>query len=266
MAIITNTIGKLEYLVAEGIGAKHCFTTRLGGVSSGSLGTLNLQHHRGDAPENVEKNHEILADALGYRLNDLVLTRQTHSDIVRTVSKADHFGLDHHLYPECDAIITNTPGTALAAFTADCTPILLWDAQNGAVGAIHAGWRGTAQDIAGKTVRKMAAEFGCHPSNIHAAIGPNIGLCCFEAGPEVAQAMLDTFGAEANAMIRPLGEKFYLDLKQINALALRRAGVTHIEISTHCTKCQPERYWSHRFHGAARGSQGAIILCGEECL
>ena len=263
MAIITETIGTLEYLVAEGIGAKHCFTTRLGGVSGGSLGTLNLQHHRGDAPENVERNHAILAEAMGYDLQNLVLTHQIHSHIIRVVTKADAMGLDHHRYPECDALITADPGTALAAFSADCTPILLWDEKTGAVGAIHAGWRGTAQNIAGKTVRKMAAELGSDPQNIHAAIGPNIGFCCFEAGPEVAEAMLDTFGSEANAFIRPVGEKFYLDLKQINALALRSAGVTHITISDHCTKCLPDRYWSHRVHGQARGSQGAIIVCGE---
>ena len=260
MAITTTKIGQLEYLVAEGIGAKHCFTTRLGGVSSGYLSGMNLCFHRGDAEENIPENYRILAQALNFDVNNLVLTRQTHSDIVRTVTKADHLGLDHHLYPESDALITNTPGTALVVFSADCTPILLWDEVCGAVGAAHAGWRGTAQNIAGKTVAAMCREFGCDPKNIHAAIGPNIGACCFETDGEVPQAILAAFGGEAEAFIRPVGEKFYLDLKKINALALGRAGLTHIDISTHCTMCQPHRFWSHRFHGADRGSQGAIIL------
>ena len=266
MAIKTNNIGKLEYLTAEGIGAAHCFTTRLGGVSTGNLDSLNISYHRGDAPENVDRNYEILAQALHFSVKDLVLSHQIHSDIVRKVTKQEHLGLDHHLYPECDALITHDPGTALAIFTADCTPILLWDSQTGAVGAIHAGWRGTAQNIAGKTVEAMVAEFGCQADNIHAAIGPNIGACCFEAGEEVPQAMIATFGQESRDFIRSVGEKFYLDLKQINALALRKAGVKKIEISMDCTMCQPDRFWSHRVHGPGRGSQGAIIVCGEGML
>ena len=263
MAINTIKIGTLEYLTAENIAVPHCFTTRLGGVSTGTLSSMNISHHRGDAPENVEKNYHILAHALGFSAENLVLSHQIHSDIIRNVTRHHHLGLDHHEYPECDALITNDPGTVLTIFTADCTPILLWDSVTGAVGAIHAGWRGTAQNIAGKTVEKMVAELGCEAQNIHAAIGPNIGQCCFEAGSEVAQAMLATYGSSAGAYIRPMGEKCYPDLKQINALALRNAGVTQIDISTHCTMCQNTRFWSHRVHGATRGSQGAIIVCGE---
>lgn len=264
MAIITTQIGTLEYLTAEGIGVPHCFTTRFGRVSQGYLDSMNLGLHRGDDPQNVEENFCVLGNALGFTPEKLVLTRQTHSDIVRVVAKSDHLGLDHRDYPECDALITNDPGTALVVFTADCTPILLHDPVTGAVGAVHAGWRGTAADIAGKTVRKMAEAFGCEAKNIRAAIGPNIGACCFETGEEVPQAMLSQFGAEAECHIRTAGEKFYLDLKQINALALCRAGVTQIEISGDCTMCNPGKYWSHRVHGPQRGSQGAIIVCKEE--
>ena len=266
MAIITQTKGKLEILTAEGIGARHCFTTRLGGISSGYLASMNISFHRGDREENVEENYRILASALDFDVSDLVLTHQVHSDIVRTVTKADHLGFDHHLYPECDALITNTPGTALVIFTADCTPILLWDEKTGAVGAIHAGWRGTAANIAGKTVEKMVAEFGCDPANILAAIGPNIGACCFEVGGEVPEAMGAAFGPAVEEWIFPKGEKFHMDLKQVNALALKNAGVTQIDISTQCTMCQHHRFWSHRVHGASRGSQGAIIVCGEGML
>jgi YfiH family protein len=266
MAIITKKIGQLEILTADGIGAAHGFTTRLGGVSTGSLGSLNISFHRGDREENVVKNYEILAAALGCQPKNMVLSHQIHSDIVRTVTKADHLGFDHHRYPECDALITNDPGTALVVFTADCTPILLWDEKTGAVGAVHAGWRGTAQNIAGKTVEAMCRRFGCEAHNIHAAIGPNIGQCCFETDGEVPQALSAAFGEQAAAFIRQTGEKFYPDLKKINALALQQAGVHQIDISTDCTMCQPDRFWSHRVHGASRGSQGAIILCGEGSL
>ena len=264
MAINTTKLGQIEYLTAEGISASHCFTTRLGGVSKGNLESLNISFHRGDAEENVVQNYKLLAAALGFEPQNLVSTHQTHSDIVRTVTKADHLGFDHHLYPECDSLITKDPGTALVIFTADCTPILLWDEKSGAVGAAHAGWRGTAQNIAGKAVERMCAEFGCDPANIRAAIGPNIGPCCFQTDEEVPAALLKTYGSEVNVLIRRQGDKFYPDLKKINALALHKAGVVHIDISDDCTMCQPDRFWSHRVHGPARGSQGAIIVCREE--
>ena len=265
MSIITQTQGALEYLVAEGISVPHCFTTRLGGVSQGHLSSLNIGMHRGDDPQNVAQNYRILSDTLGFAPENLVLTRQVHSDIVRTVTREDARGLDHHLYPECDALITNDPGTALVIFTADCTPILLHDPVTGAVGAAHAGWRGTAADIAGKTVQAMIRNFGCESANIRAAIGPNIGFCCFETGPEVPEAMIAAFGDAAGEWIRPSGGKYYVNLKEINTYALRRAGVTKIEISQECTMCSPNRFWSHRITGGLRGSQGAIIVCKGEC-
>lgn len=261
MSVITNFDGELEYLTAEAILTPHCFTTRRGGVSTGVLSSLNIGAHRGDDEANVKENFRRLSEALGFDMKALVLSRQTHSDIVRAVTKADHAGLDHSVYPECDALITNDPGTVLAVFTADCTPILLWDPAAGAVGAVHAGWRGTAAQIASKTVRAMTENYGCRPENIHAAVGPNIGACCFQTDADVPEAMIESFGPEAQAYIRSEGKKYYVNLKELNALALRRAGVSRIEISTDCTMCQHERFWSHRYTRGQRGSQGALIVC-----
>jgi len=255
--------GALEYLSAENIAVAHCFTTRLGGVSTGYLGSLNMGMHRGDDPENVAKNYGILANALPFDKENLVLTHQVHSNIIRVVTKADANGLDNRLYPECDGLVTNDPGTALAVFSADCTPILLHDPITGAVGAVHAGWRGTAADIAGNAVRAMVDHFGCKPENICAAIGPNIGKCCFETNAEVPQAMVKALGDNALPHIISSGDKYYVDLKAINAAFLKNAGVTNIDISTDCTKCQCHRFWSHRVTGDRRGSQGAIIVCKE---
>lgn len=263
MSVLNVKQGTLEYLVAEGITVPHCFTTRLGGVSTGVFSSLNLGNHRGDAPENVEENYRILGRALGFSPEQLVLTRQTHSDTVRTVTGADRAGLDHRNYPECDALITKEPGVGLMIFTADCTPILLHDPVTGAVGAAHAGWRGTAAGIAEKTVRAMAEQFGCDPANIRAAIGPNIAQCCFETDRDVPDAIGEALADEALPYIRQMGEKYYVNLKEINALFLRRAGVERIEISDACTACQHTRFWSHRVTRGERGSQGAIILCKE---
>ena len=257
------THNNLEYLTADSIAVPHAFTTRLGGVSSGIFRSLNLGLHRGDNPENVAKNREILAQAIGYDPKKLVMTHQTHSDIVRRVTSRDARGIDHRDYPEADALITDQPGVALWVFTADCTPILLHDPVTGAVGAVHAGWRGTAAKIAGKTARAMVEAFGCKPENIRAAIGPNIGMCCFETDGDVPAAMLAAFGDGASPFIRQAGSKYYVNLKELNALALRQAGVTQIEISQACTACQPDRYWSHRVTRGERGSQGAIIVCKE---
>lgn len=263
MAIISKVHGTTEYLSSDCITAAHGFTTRLGGVSKGHLAGLNIGMHRGDAPENVVENFRILGDAIGFDPEYAVLTHQIHTDIVRVVTGKDCAGLDHHAYPACDALITAEKGLALVIFTADCTPILLHDPVTGAVGAAHAGWRGTAMDIAGKTARAMAETFGCDVKNIRAAIGPNIGPCHFQTDGDVPEAMAQAFGDGAKESIRRGGEKYYVNLKAINALSLRRAGLEHIDISDACTACQPDRFWSHRLTGGQRGSQGAVIVCGE---
>lgn len=258
-----KTSCKLEYLVADNITVPHAFTTRHGGVSTGIFASLNLGMHRGDSDENVGKNYKILAQHLGFDLSKLVMSHQVHSDIVRRVSSADAAGIDHRAYPQCDALITNEPGVALWVFTADCTPVLLHDPITGAVGAAHAGWRGTAAKIAAKTAMAMVKEYGCDPSNIRAAIGPNIGPCCFETDADVPNAMTAAFGAAAKPHIQARGCKYYVNLKELNALALREVGVRSIEISQACTACEADRFWSHRVTGGNRGSQGAVILCTE---
>lgn len=262
--IITKKQGQLEYLTAEGITAPHCFTTRFGGVSVGHLASLNLGTGRGDDRENVIENYRRIGLALGFAPEDVVMARQTHSDIVRKVTRENRgAGLVAEPLEECDALVTNEPGVALFVSTADCTPILLHDPVTGAVGAAHAGWRGTASAIGAKTVEAMVAHFGSKPEDIRAAIGPNVGFCHFETDADVPNAMRQAFGEEVEAFIRPQGDKYYVNLKEINALILRRAGVRHIEISEACTMCQPDRFWSHRVTRGLRGAQGGIILCGE---
>ena len=263
MSIKTMKDGNLEYLVAENITVPHCFTTRLGGVSVGSQDSLNLAVGRGDSPGNVEANLRILAKALQYDPEKYVMTRQIHSDIVRVVTEEDCNGFFHRDYPECDALVTNSPGVTLLVFTADCTPILFHDPVTGAVGAAHAGWRGTARQIGAKTVEAMIRHFGCKPENIRAAIGPNLSQCHFETDLDVPAAITANYGNEALPYIRQKGEKYYPDLKAINALSLRRVGLRNIEISESCTWCESHRFWSHRVTKGDRGSQGAVITCRE---
>lgn len=262
MAFTAEKKGALEYLRAEEIETAHCFTTRYGGVSKDYLSSMNIGTRRGDDPENVLENYRILGKAIGFDPEKAVLTRQTHTDIVRKVGRVEWgAGLFAPDLSQCDALITNEPETALVIFTADCTPILLYDPMTGAVGAAHAGWRGTASGIAGKTVDAMVAAYGCRRENIRAAIGPNIGQCCFETDWDVPEAMLRSLGQTAQEYITQQNEKYYVNLKALNALHLRRAGVERITVSEDCTACQQNRFWSHRRVGNLRGSQGAIIVC-----
>ncbi len=264
MSVIPIKIGKLEYSQAENIAAPHCFTTRLGGVSTGIFDSLNLNFSRGDDPALVVENFRRIGAVLGFTPEDVVNARQIHSDIVVRVDERNRGNLAvTGASPECDAMITNTPGMALYVSTADCTPILLWDSVTGAVGAAHAGWKGTVLAIGARTVEAMVREFGTKPENIRAAIGPNIGFCHFETDRDVPDALLEAFGEEITPFIRQQGNKYYVNLKEVNALVLRRAGVTQIEISDECTMCRPDRFWSHRVTMGQRGAQGGIIVCKE---
>lgn len=267
MAVIPVKIGTIEYLQAENIAVPHCFTTRLGGVSTGIFDSLNLSVSQGDDPANVVENYRRIGAILGFAPEDVINARQIHSDTVVRVN-ATHRGtlMNKELAPVCDALITNEPGLALFVSTADCTPILLHDPVTGAVGAAHAGWRGTVSAIVAKTVDAMTCHFGCDPKNICAAIGPNAGVCHFETDADVPDALLQAFGEEVNAFIHPKDTKYYVNLKEVNAMLLRRAGVENITISDCCTMCQPQRFWSHRVTRGKRGAQGAIIVCKEVAL
>ena len=252
-----------EYLTSDLISGAvvHCFSTRRGGVSTGYLDSLNLGIHRGDDWNNVYENYRRLGAAVGFTPEQTVFTHQTHTDRVARVSAEDRgWGLFREVEPERDGIYTNEPGVALVCFSADCTPILLHDPVRHAVAAVHSGWRGTALGIAARCVEAMTREFGTDPANLQAAIGPCIGPCCFETDANVPEAMEKALGPAADQYIRRAGEKYYPDLKGLNALWLRLAGVCQIDSSCDCTRCQPDRFWSHRLTGFDRGSQAAIIM------
>jgi YfiH family protein len=134
-----------------------------------------------------------------------------------------------------DALLENTPGSAVAVKTADCIPILLVDTRHRAVAAVHAGWRGTVAGIAHCAVASMVEQFGTEPSDLAAAIGPGIGHCCYEVGPEVAQH----FGERGRVRI---------DLAGANQKQLIEAGVSpaHIYVANLCTMCLPAEFHSYR--------------------
>lgn len=254
---------QLEYIQCDDFpqGQVHCFSTRYGGVSAGSLTSLNLGTHRGDDPKNVYENYRRLGRAVGFTPEDTVFAKQIHTDVVAAVTEKDRGeGLFTEVTEARDALVTNVPGVALTVFTADCCPVLLYDPVKKAIGAAHAGWRGTALGIVKKTVEAMTAHYGCDPADLYAAIGPCLSHCCFETDADVPQAMLAALGDRAKAAITTHGAKFHVDNKRINQIWLERAGVRNIFVAPHCTACEPERFWSHRVTRGDRGSLANIIM------
>ena len=244
-------------------GVIHGFSTRLGGVSGGYLSSLNLGTNRGDDPAAVRENYRRFFDVLGADLCHIVMSRQIHSDQVRTVTTAD---IKPDLFApegyEADGLVTDIPGVPLVIFSADCLPVLLYDPTRRVIAAVHAGWRGTAAGIVRNAAQKMIDHYGCRPENLLAAIGPGISKCCFETHADVANAMMDALGMHALPCLETLpAGKFRVDLKRLNAQWLINLGVPedHISISGECTACHPEKYWSHRLAGDQRGSQIAVL-------
>ena len=269
MALIQHQVGELIYHTAENLDAiaevAHGFSTRLGGVSTGALASLNLRgaNVSGDAAEHVAENYRRFCAAIGADHRRVVLSHQVHRDTVRVVTEADAGkGLYRERDYEADALITNVPDLPLFVFSADCMVILLCDPVAGCVGAVHAGWRGTAQEIVRKTVERMAETFGARSERLQAAIGAGIDRCCFETDRDVPEAMERAMGREAAPFLHRRGEKWLVDLKGLNRRQLELAGVPseQIAVSELCTACHPELYWSHRRMGNARGVQAAAIL------
>lgn len=267
MTITEHSVNGVVYLAAGGFhtagGAVHGFSTRLGGVSQGIYSSLNLGVNRGDDPECVRENYRRFCAAIGTKPENVVFSSQVHGCGVRVVTTADRGkGLEREVDYEADALVTDVPGLALTVFSADCLPILLYDPVRRAVGAAHAGWRGTSLGIVTQTVERMYACYGCRAEDILAAIGPGISKCCFETHEDVPNAMTEALGASALQFIEmlPTG-KFRVDLKGLNAKRLEDAGLLkeHIAVSPDCTACRPEQYWSHRVTCGKRGSQAAMI-------
>lgn len=180
----------------------------------------------------------------------LVSLKQTHSDVVRIADGA--LGC----IGEGDALATDRPGLLLGVKTADCLPILLADRERRVVAAVHAGWRGTARGIVRRTVETLRRSFSCQPEDLVVAIGPGIGVCCYEVGPEVADRFRSLLpeldGAQGSVR---------LDLVEANRRELIAAGVAAERVWTAdlCTCCCPEEFHSHRREPLLRGRMWSVI-------
>ncbi|MCI9156708.1 MAG: peptidoglycan editing factor PgeF [Lawsonibacter sp.] len=267
MEIVKREIERVQFYACTDpawAGARHGFSTRLGGVSPAPWNSLNLGAKLGDDPANVRENFARFCAAVGTDASALVKNHQVHGNQVRSVTRADVMDRPEASGTyEADGLVTDQPGVCLTIFSGDCIPILLYDPVRRCIAASHAGWRGTAAGIAARAVEAMVRDYGCQGGNILAAIGPGIGPCCFETHADVPDGLRSGLGPDAEPFIRPLSKegKFSVDLKEANARLLERAGLRrdHIAICTACTACDLNTFWSHRVQGSQRGSMAAMI-------
>lgn len=262
-----NKIGELVYITfprLEACGAvRHIFSTRLGGVSEGQYSTMNTSFSSGDDFKCVEENYRRLCASVGIDISHLVLSKQTHTNNVKTVTKSDcGTGYTKPSFCDVDGLVTNESGVALVTQYADCTPLLFCDPVKRICATSHAGWRGTVSGIGRVTVEKMVNEFGCNPDDIIAAIGPCVCENCYEVDTPVFDAFVES-GIDITGVFREGRDDnhFMLNLVAANKNILISAGIKeeNIDISDICTCCNADKLHSHRATGGKRGNLAAII-------
>jgi purine-nucleoside/S-methyl-5'-thioadenosine phosphorylase / adenosine deaminase len=251
-------------------GVLHGFSLRNGGVSQGPYASLNTGRGVGDDPAAVEENLRRLASAAGLRGPDAFATaHQVHGD--RVVGAAPG-GPPREIFPStapdsdadgqvrADAVVALEAGVAAAVRVADCVPVLLYAPDHGMAAAVHSGWRGARLSISARGVRALQHVCGADPAEMLVAVGPCIGRCCYEVGPDLAAIFRALFGPQAaddpGTTPRP-----HLDLRFCVEAALRSAGVRHerIEHAGGCTSCDISACFSHRRDRGTTGRHLAFI-------
>ena len=241
------------------------FTTRRGGVSAAPYDSLNLGIHVGDNPAQVQANRRRVWHDLGVPESEVVLAEQVHGDKVAVVSA----GSGPVPLAGVDALVTETPDLLLMLFFADCVPVYLVDPTRKVVGLAHAGWRGTASNIAGKTLQTMTAEFGCVPSACFAAVGPSIGGDSYEVGPEVADRFRSLPGARASTVVTPrseMGGTYSLNLRAVIFSQLLYAGIPagSIAVCDEDTYRNKRDFFSYRRDGATGRMAAFLGITGKK--
>ncbi len=238
----------------------HLFSTRCGGVSTlPHLCSLNVGENRGDDPENIRKNLDILLCTMGMEKSSEVRALQIHSCNVKVVTAADK----GEFFGDCDGFVTKDAGVTLCVKVADCVPILLYDEDAKVIAALHAGWKGASGGIAREGVSKML-ELGARAENIRAAIGASIHPCCYEVDEPFLHSVINNMGQAGLQYVMPIANKpgkYKGDIVGMNVYYLCRAGVPreNIDICSRCTACSPELFFSHRYTGGVRGTMCAMI-------
>ncbi|RJE90756.1 peptidoglycan editing factor PgeF [Paenibacillus sp. 1011MAR3C5] len=247
------------------------FTGRSGGVSGEPWTGLNIGLHVGDDEEAVILNRKRVTEALGWPFEAWTCAEQVHGNRVAKVTLAERGKGKERMddtITGCDALMTDVPGVLLTSFYADCVPLYFYAPDQGAVALAHAGWRGTVGEIAAMTVEAMEEAYGVQRERIFAAIGPSIGDCCYEVdGPvmtEVDRVMRELNLPEeeqASCMQRKENGKASLNLKELNRQIMIKAGIlpSRIELTTWCTGCRTDLFYSYRVEGGKTGRMASWI-------
>lgn len=245
---------------------KHAIFTRHGGVSRSPFASLNLGPSVGDAPQAVAQNLARACRVLGTSPDQTVSCHLTHSADILSVNRRNR----QRVMGYGDGLITVDPAIYLTMRFGDCTPLILFDPVRRAIGLAHAGWRGTMKNVAGSIVEAMVNRLGCAAENMIAVIGPAIGPCCYEVGPEVRQAADRTFSEADTLFSRPgrngRSRPAHFDLWEANQRQLAAGGVTQIIQSKLCTACRTDLFFSHRAEQGRTGRFGVIIGLEEQRL
>ena len=186
----------LEYPLFQETGiVTSAFSTRLGGVSEGYYSSLNLSFDRGDDPARVLENFKRIGASMGVNVEDMVLSKQTHTTNVRVVTAEDKGKgiMQERNYTDVDGMITNVPGICLVTSYADCVPLYFVDPVKKAIGLSHSGWRGTVGKIGKNTVQLMQENFGSKPEDLLAAVGPSVCMDCYEVSEDVIEQFKEAF-------------------------------------------------------------------------
>ena len=236
---------------------KHGVFTRKGGVSAEPFASLNLGGNVGDDPKAVRCNHERMYATLDIDDRRVCSVWQVHgTDVVMANTPVP----GRRWLAQADALMTDRADIVLSMRFADCTPILFHDPVKGVIAMAHAGWRGTVQGMAAKTVQAMIRSYGSRPEDIQAAIGPSIGPNRYQVGEEVVDAVREHFGTTLGLVQRdPADGTAYFDLWAANKLDLERAGVEQVEIAGICTAENTEEFFSHRAEKGRTGRFGAVL-------
>lgn len=229
----------LEIITSDALSPRHGFFTRKGGASSGIFAGLNCGTGSSDQADIVAINRGRVAEAMGVALGNLVSVHQVHSPDVVTLAAplAEK--------PRADAMVTATPGIALAILTADCQPVLFADAKAGVIGAAHAGWKGAKGGVLEATLDAMEA-LGARREDTAAIIGPCISQGAYEVGPEFFESFTDDDPETRRFFANGKGDRMLFDLPAYGLWRLREAGIGHAEWTRHCTYADPARFFSYR--------------------
>lgn len=245
-------------------GVVTAFTTRTGGLSTGSFQSLNMGLHVGDEKDLVIANRSIVCHSLGFDLKQMVCCEQVHGNGVVVVDNQDAGrGSNSHSdsLPGYDAMITNCPGIFLTEFYADCIPLYFFDPEQRVIGLAHSGWKGTALRIADATIATMKNHFRCQLRDIQVFIGPGIGPECFYID-EQRRSLVERLFTFSNEIIYPNNENRYIwDLHLSNLLILKQSGIPEDNITAFhiCTACNPDWFFSYRGSGGHTGRMSAVI-------